>query len=314
MAGGGRARPFWDRCAAQCRVSGIELEVFETRRRGDAADRAADAGDRLVISVGGDGTAHEVVNGLLSRQPPPHPSPQGGGRVVPRFGALLRAGTAGDLARSVPSPSRPEEVPAWLTTDRWRRVDAARLETSSGRRFFINAADVGIGAEVVRRAARGPAWAGGTANFLAGAIVSLITHQNDAVTIRLDGGPAAGRRIRTIAVSNGAYLGGGMHIAPRARVDDGLLDVVTIADIGRLKGIVSLPLLYRGTHGRLREVEFAQARRVEIDAERPVGLEADGELAGTTPAAFEIMPGALQVIDWRSSGILSGASPHASRA
>jgi diacylglycerol kinase family enzyme len=75
-----------------------------------------------------------------------------------------------------------------------------------------------------------------------------------------------------------------------------------------------LPLLYRGTHGRLREVEFAQARRVEIDAERPVGLEADGELAGTTPAAFEIMPGALQVIDWRSSGILSGASPHASRA
>jgi YegS/Rv2252/BmrU family lipid kinase len=302
VAGGGRARPFWDRCAAQCRAQGLDLEVFETRRRGDAADRATDAGDRLVISVGGDGTAHEVVNGLLSRQPP---SPQGEGRFRPRFGALLRAGTAGDLARSVPSPGRPEDVPGWLTANRWRRIDAARLETSAGRRFFINAADVGIGAAVVRRAARGPAWAGGTANFLAGALVSLITHQNDAVTIRLDGSPASSRRVRTIAVSNGAYLGGGMRMAPGARIDDGLLDVVTIADIGRLKGIVSLPLLYRGTHGRLREVEFAQARRVEIDADRPVGVEADGELVGTTPAVFEIVPGALQVIDWRSSGILS---------
>lgn len=295
MAGGGRARPFWDRCAAQCQAHGIELEVFETRRRGDAADRAADAGDRLVVSVGGDGTAHEVVNGLLSRKPT---SP-------PRFGALLRAGTAGDLARSVPSPSRPQEVPGWLATHRWRRVDAARLETSIGAQFFINAADVGIGAEVVRRAARGPAWAGGTANFLAGAVMSLITHQNDGVTIQLDGGPAASGRVRTIAVSNGAYLGGGMHIAPEARIDDGLLDVVTVADIGRLKGIVSLPLLYRGTHGRLREVEFAKARRIEITADQPVGVEADGELVGTTPAVFEIMPGALEVIDWRPSGILS---------
>ena len=283
----------------------MEVEVFETRRRGDAAARAADAGDRLVISVGGDGTAHEVVNGLLRGSPPtPMPPRQGGGRV-PKFGALLRGGTAGDLARSVPSPRRPEDVPGWLATNRWRPIDAARLETSAGASFFINAADAGIGADVVRRAARGPAWAGGTANFLAGAVISLITHQNDAVTMRLDGGPAASRRVRTIAVSNGAYLGGGMRIAPNARMDDGLLDVVTIADIGRLKGIVSLPLLYRGTHGRLPEVAFAQARRIEIEADHPVGVEADGELVGTTPAVFEIVPGALQVIDWQPSGILS---------
>ena len=245
--------------------------------------------------MGGDGTAHEVVNGLL----------RGKRAGVPRFGALLRGGTAGDLARSVPSPRRPEDVPGWLATNRWRLIDAARLETSDGPSFFINAADVGIGAEVVRRAARGPAWVGGTANFFGGAVVSLLTHQNDAVRIRLDGGTAASRRIRTIAVSNGAYLGGGMWMAPRARIDDGWLDIVTIADIGRVKGIVSLPLLYRGTHGRLREVEFARARRIEIDADEPVGVEADGELVGTTPVVFEIVPAALEVIDWNGSGILS---------
>jgi diacylglycerol kinase family enzyme len=246
------------------------------------------------VSVGGDGTANEVVNGLLQR-------PSG---KRPRFGALLRGGTAGDLARSVPSPSKPEDVAGWLTLNRWRSIDAARLDSSAGRRFFINAADAGIGAEVVRRAARGPAWAGGTANFLGGAIVSLLTHKNASVTIRLDDGPLLRRRIRTIAISNGAFLGGGMRMAPRASVDDGVLDVVTVADIGRLKGIVSLPLLYRGTHGRLREVEFARARRVEIEAAEPVGLEADGELAGTTPAVFHIEPKALEVIDWRPLGIL----------
>lgn len=253
-----------------------------------------------MISVGGDGTAHEVVNGLLRRRP----------SWVPRFGALLRGGTAGDLARSVPSPSRPEDVPGWVATDRWRRIDVGRLETSAGTRYFINAADTGIGAAVVRRAAQGPAWAGGTANFLAAAIVSLIAHENDSVRIRLDGGPSTARRIRTIAVSNGAYLGGGMRIAPGASIDDGLFDVVTITDISRLKGIVSLPLLYRGTHGRLREVEFTRARRIEIDSDELVGIEADGELAGTTPVVFEIVPNALQVIDWRHSGILSRDRAH----
>jgi diacylglycerol kinase (ATP) len=247
-----------------------------------------------VISVGGDGTANEIVNGLLRRPP----------AAAPRFGALLRGGTAGDLARSIPSPRRPEDVPAWLSSNRWRPIDAARLDASAGIRFFINIADVGIGAEVVRRAARGPAWAGGTANFLGGAVVSLLTHRNAPVRLRLDGGPVLERRVRTIAVANGAYFGGGMWIAPGARADDGQFEVVTISDIGRWLGLRSLPMLYRGTHGRLTQVEFAAAKHVEIESDEPVGIEADGELVGTTPASFEILPGALQVIDWQPSGIL----------
>ena len=92
------------------------------------------------------------------------------------------------------------------------------------------------------------------------------------------------------------------------KADDGWFDVVTIGDVGRWLGIRSLPMLYRGTHGQLSQVEFGRARRVEIESEQPIGVEADGELAGTTPAVFEIVPGALQVIDWRPSGILSGDS------
>jgi YegS/Rv2252/BmrU family lipid kinase len=267
---------------------GLELEVFVTRKRGDAADRAAEAGDRLVIAVGGDGTAHEVVNGLLRR---PRAQP-------PTFGALL-AGTGADLVRSVPSPRRPEQVAAWLTAGRFKRLDAARVATPAGHRYFINAADVGIGAEVVRRASAGPSFMGGTLNFMGAAVASLMVHQNAQVRLRLDDGAVRQLRIRTVAVANGSCLGGGMRMAPGARTDDGLLAVVIIGDIGRLRGIRSLPLLYRGTHGRLAEVEFATARRVEVDSEIPIGVEADGELVGTTPAIFDILPGALQVLDFR---------------
>jgi diacylglycerol kinase (ATP) len=292
-AGGGRARGFWRRCAEAC--AGVAFEVVETHRRGDAANYAAEAGDRVVIAVGGDGTAHEVVNGLLRRP---------AGRV-PRVGFLQR-GTGADLRRSLASPRRPEDSAAWLQSDRWRLIDVGRVGTSTGRRYFINVADAGIGAEVVRRAARGPAVMGGTLNFLGGAVISLLTHRNTSIRLRLDAGPVLNRRIRTVAVANGAYLGGGMWIAPKARPDDGLFDVVTIGDVSRSLGIRSLPMLYRGTHGRLAQVEFGRARRVEIDSELPIGVEADGELVGSTPAVFEIVPGALEVIDWNPSGILSG--------
>ena len=266
---------------------------METTGPGDATALAEAAGDRLVIAVGGDGTAHEVVNGLLS-----------GHTTSPRVG-FLQKGTGADLRRSIAAPRRPEDVPAWLTHDQWRPVDAGVLSTSSDRRFFINVADVGIGAEVVRRAAHGPRRAGGTVNFLSAAIVSLLVHRNASIRIRLDEGPWLTRRIRTVAIANGAYLGGAMFMAPRAKVDDGLFEVITVGDIGRLKGILSLPLLYRGTHERLAEVDFAHARQVQIESDQPVGIEADGELAGTTPVTFTILPKALQVIDWPPSGILS---------
>src|SRR5436305_1395576 len=103
VAGGGRARRFWQQCAAAC--SDLPIEVVHTRRRGDATEQAAEAGDRLVIAVGGDGTAHEVVNGLLGR----------GSGAIPRVGFLQR-GTGADLRRSIPAPRRPDEVAAWLST------------------------------------------------------------------------------------------------------------------------------------------------------------------------------------------------------
>lgn len=235
--------------------------------------------------MGGDGTIHEVVNGLLRRR----------GSERPRLGAL-RAGTGGDFCRSFPGPSDPASVPGWLQAARFTPIDAARAVTSSGRRFFINAADAGIGARIARRAAAAPTILGGTVRYFAAAAWSLLVHRNAAVRLRLDDGPVQQLRAWTIVVANGGYAGSGMWLAPEARLDDGLLDVVIIGDIGRALAIRSLPLLYQGAHGRLAQVRFARARRVEIDAETPAQVQADGELIGETPATFEVFPTALDVL------------------
>jgi YegS/Rv2252/BmrU family lipid kinase len=289
-AGSGRGLKFWDRCERACVRGGVKLDVVFTARPGDAIEAAAEAvGDRLVVAVGVDGTAHEVVNGLLRNRR----------ESRPRFGALM-CGTGKDLARTLPSPDSPRQVAKWFQTDSWRTVDAGRVTTSTGSHFFINAADVGIGAEVVRRAARGPSFAGGSLNFLGAAIFSLMVHRNEVIQIGLDGQRAETGAVRTVAITNGAYVGGRMWIAPQADPSDGLFEVVTIGDVGRWEGITSLPLLYRGQHGRLEKVRFARARRVEIDAAQPIGIEADGELVGTTPAVFEVVPAALDIIRWKA--------------
>ena len=261
-----------------------------TSRRGHAVEIAASAGDRLVVAVGGDGTAHEVVNGLLLRP--------GTGR--PRFGAL-QAGLGSDLARTLPSPRWPADVPAWLQHTTWRTIDVGRISTSQRDCYFVNAADAGIGADVARRAATGPAVLGGTVRFLGAAIFSLLTHRSATLSFRLDAGPWERTRVRSLVVANGRYFGGAMWIAPSAEPGDGSFDVVTIGDLGRLEGIWRMPLLYQGKHGTLPQVRFARARRIEIDTVEPVGIEADGELVGQTPAVFEIVPGSLDVIDWKDS-------------
>ena len=286
-AGGGKARRFWERCLSHLAAAGLKPDVAVTTRRGQAADFAAEAGERLVVAVGGDGTAHEVVNGLLRRRP----------ASTPRFGALM-VGAGVDLKRTLPGPGRLEDVVPWLLSDRFRRIDVGRGGTSSGRRFFVNAADCGIGAEVARRQEQLPAWLGGTPSFLLAALASLVVHRNREVRIRIDEGAVEEQVVRTVAVANCRYFGGGMKIAPQAEPDDGLLDVCVVGDVSGLLGIRCLPLLYRGQHGRLPQVRFARARRIEIDAPSPLGVEADGELAGETPAVFEIVPQALDVIRW----------------
>lgn len=287
VAGDGRALRFWQACRSAVAEHGAGVEEVVTTGPGQATETAAQAGERLVVAVGGDGTVHEVIQGLLGGNPPRRP------RL-----AILQRGTGSDLARSVAAPKAANQIARWLQSDRYWTVDAGVVDTSTGRHFFLNAADAGIGAAVVGRAQHGVRRLGGTVNFLMAALISLLRHRNQLVRLQLDGSAFESECVRTIAVANGRWFGGGMQIAPAARLDDGLLDVVVVGDVSRWLGIRSLPLLYRGTHGRLRQVRFARARVVRIEADEPVGIEADGELIGETPAEFRVLPGAIDLLRW----------------
>ncbi len=293
-AGRGRANHYWEKLAQLLRAAGLRFETRKSLRRGQAAELAREGirlGYRTILVVGGDGTVNEVVNGLLPlseiRQD----------RVL--FGAIP-AGTGSDFARSLPLPMEPRALAQALRAGQRRPLDIGHVTYQAGEkrmaRFFANVADVGIGAEVVRRAARQPRWLGGTGGFLAAAIGSLLTHDNERIELTIDRGGRIETRVRALVVANARYFGGGMHVAPTADWSDGVLDVVVLGNIGRLEGIVSLPQLYRGTHRRNRKVVFLRGCQITVQAAQPVGVEADGELLGTTPAEFNVWPGALDAL------------------
>ncbi len=295
-AAGGRAGRGWPRIATELRRTGLDFDVALTSCAGEATDIARLAvreGRALVVAAGGDGTVNEVANGFFEA-----------GEPVPtstRLG-LLPLGTGGDFRRSFGIPVRAEGAAAVLRAGRSRRIDAGRLTCvarGSGTvvRHFVNIADAGIGGEVVARVNRGGKLGGGPLTFLVASLLTLMRWRNKPMRVVIDG-TAEDWVAQQVVVANCQYYGGGMRVAPRARPDDGLLDVIVIGDVGVWENVRGLGRIRRGTHledsnPKLRHV---LARRVEVSSPEPVLLDADGEQPGRLPATFEVQPSALELV------------------
>jgi diacylglycerol kinase family enzyme len=148
---------------------------------------------------------------------------------------------------------------------------------------------------VVAATERFPKYLGGTIPYLAGLLSCLFSYQNKPVKLYLDDEVEA-KRVLAVVVANGSYLGGGMYIAPLAKIDDGWLDVVTIDDIGKLELLKELPRVYKGTHLSHPKVSLSKAKRITIESPETVLVHADGELLGTCSASFWLMPVALNIL------------------
>ncbi len=296
---GGATGDAWPGVASAVRRHFGPFAVAFTRAGGEAseiAEREARAGRRFVIACGGDGTISEVANGILRA---------GSGAEL----GLLPSGTGGDFRRTVGVPARTADAASLLRTGETRLMDAGRVRFVNARgeeesRFFVNVASFGMGGDVINRVKSRsglPAGAarllGGKASFAAAAMQAALTFEKPAVRISLDGGAESRMTVANFCVANARYFGGGMKIAPNAKVDDGRFDVVAVGDVSALTVLANSYRLYLGIHLGMQEVRHALAQRVRAEPATvgAVKLELDGELVGRLPAEFEILPGAIRV-------------------
>jgi YegS/Rv2252/BmrU family lipid kinase len=292
----GRTGRRFDRVARAVREALGEFDCTFTRRRGDAvlvARALARDGADLVVAVGGDGTASEVIDGLSGDGGTPRPGPV--------FG-YIPCGTGGDLARTLGYPLEPAAAARVLSGHALRTIDLGRIQFtahdgSPAVRCFANVAGAGISGLVVRHVERMGKALGGRATFMLGAGRALIGWRDRRVRWRVDGDPWREDPITALCVCNGRFFGGGMMVAPGARVDDGLLDVTLWQGLGFGDFVLRRGMLYDGSHVRLRNTRTFRARVVEVAPleEEPVLLDVDGEQPGVLPARFEVIPGVLRV-------------------
>lgn len=294
-SGAGRTGRQFDRIARAVRATVGDFEWAFTASPGDGVRLAGDAlraGGSLVVAVGGDGTASEVIDGLTGAPPR---------EDAPVFGFIPR-GTGGDLRRSLGVPEELHAAARCLAGERVIRCDLGRLEHldhegAARVRHFANVAGFGISGVVSREVNRGLKLGSGKLSFMLASAKALLRWSDQRVRWRVDGGPWREDAITALSVCNGRFFGGGMQVAPAARLDDGLFDVVVWSGVGFGEFVVRKRRLYDGTHVNLPQTRVLRARTVEAEAAggAPVLLDVDGEAPGRLPARFSILPGALRV-------------------
>jgi len=271
------------------RDAGLAYRIARTGGRGHATELAREAlagGARFLVAAGGDGTVHEVVNGMLGDDGRPVAADAVLGVVACGSGCdfVRTFGLAGDVAAAVRRLASGDGV---------RRIDVGRLTCASGvRRYFANIAEAGLGGSVVARTAGLPGFLGG-ARYLAGFWLTLPGFRPATVRLEADG-QAYQWRAHNVVVANCRFYGGGMAISPASEPDDGALDVLVMAG-PKSEAFTTVPRVYRGTHLPHRNIATLRASQVRVDADPPFDIEADGELLGTTPATFEVIGGAIRL-------------------
>ncbi|MCL4425856.1 MAG: diacylglycerol kinase family lipid kinase [Firmicutes bacterium] len=279
VAGRGRAARVWARLQDQLKNQGMIFETHYTQGPGHAMEigrKAVEQEVQQLVVVGGDGTLHELVNGV--------------GPTGKRLG-VIPAGTGNDLARTLKIPHRPEAALGLLFHGREREID---LGLVNGH-YFTNIAGVGFDAAVAHHVNTGRHLINGTVTYLLAVLMQLWKFRCLPAEITLDGEKLS-RRIFLLAAGNAKYYGGGMMMVPSAEPDDGTLDVVLGWDFTRLEILRALMLIFSGRHLGLPKLLQRRVREIYVTSSQPLALHADGEVIGTTPAHFRIVPRALKVL------------------
>ena len=299
---GGATRAAWPSIASDLRSHFGAFTIAFTEQSGQGIELAAEAarkGVKFLIACGGDGTISEVANGIL----------QSGSAA--ELG-ILPSGTGGDFRRTLEIPLRTRDAAQILRDGHTRLIDVGRVTYINpagieDTRYFLGIASFGMSASVIERVkesgpewlpARAPKWLTGRLSFGASMLQTAMQSPSVKVVVQLDDRPEQHLSVANFCIANARYFGGGMKIAPQAKLTDGRFDVITIGDMGARKILTNAPRLYVGSHLSMDQVHHALAKKVIARAaskDEEVTVEVDGELPGRLPATFQVLPAALRV-------------------
>ncbi len=285
----------WPSIAQRARDRLGPFQVYITTGPGEATNFARSSllkGAELVVCVGGDGTLNEVINGFMG---------DGEAYRADSILGFIPRGTGCDFIKTTRIPRDINEGLDLIAGRRVRPIDIGRLEFidhqgDSSCRYFHNVTSFGLGGEVDERVNRTAKVFGGFISFLWATLISLLIYNKKRIHINVDHVKSRDITCWNIVVANGQYHGGGMWVAPGARVDDGYFHVTLVGNLNLAEVFWNLPKLYNGKIFEVKNVSALSGRRIEAYSEQRVLLDVDGEQPGQLPVVIDILPGALRLI------------------
>ncbi len=290
----------WANNASDLRAHFGAFSVAFTKKQGDGIElskRGIASGRKFIIACGGDGTINEVANGILQT-----------GEDVEL--GIFPSGTGGDFRRTLGMPSTAREVAKALREGVTKTIDVGKVtflnhDDNEVSRYFLNVSSFGLSASINERVKSQNLFKwlpgktlGGKSNFAFSTLQEVLETEFITVRVKIDDNDEKTLNTINFCVANARFFGGGMKIAPDAKINDGFFDVINIGDIKTAKIILNVYKLYNGSHLSLDEVKSTLAKRVEVsplDKNQTIFIETDGELPGKLPAVYEIVPNALKI-------------------
>lgn len=288
-AGKGAGRKLRDRIYKAIISRTSDFELIETEKPGDATEMARSSSSPNIVAVGGDGTVHEVANGIVGTE---------------KTLGVIPAGSGNDFIKSIQVPKDLNKSIECLFRGKTNAIDVGRVEVENGTSnqgnslisFFVNGLGIGFDAAVAERASH-ISFASGTLLYIVAVLQTLGRYKSPEFSIVVDGRETESRNL-LIAVGNGVCAGGGFYLTPDAKVDDGLLDICLIEEISTLGVLRLIPRVMQGNHQRQSGVKFEKGKSITVSASHPICVHADGEILGTDipRLRIDVVPNALKVI------------------
>ncbi|WP_349410831.1 diacylglycerol kinase family protein [Pseudalkalibacillus sp. SCS-8] len=299
-SGNGRGEKIWKKVKADLQKRNVPFRSFFTQKQGHAKELAQQMvhmhheNTRGIIAVGGDGTIHEVVNGMRNYMHIPI--------------GFISAGSGNDFARGFKLPKSPGEALNHILgfkMSRSKQYDLGELRPGLRRHksnYFANSVGIGFDGEVAKRTNEANykdllnKFGLGSLSYIFTLLKLSMTYEPYALKLKVDGKEYAFEDVWLVATANIKYYGGGMMICPDARPDDGQLDVCVVHNLSRVKLFFLFGTVFFGLHTKMKEVTMLRGKEITVESDVPVTMHADGEVAGTTPVSLHVLPKEFTVI------------------